>query len=138
MSLFRARPTPPERRHDPNAIPSNVEVGGYRNTTGQIVSTDTALRLAAVYGSVSLIAFRSVGTSLEASAGTSKTACGNGVAKQYSADFASPSLRASLLSRKSPFEQSIGKTPPIAGDSTVRFPPNLSLVPCSQSSAAAA
>lgn len=55
MSLFRARPAPPERRHDPNAIPSNVDAGGYRNTTGQIVSTDSALRLAAVYGSVSLI-----------------------------------------------------------------------------------
>lgn len=56
MSLFRARPGNVEHRHDPNAIPSNVDAGGYRNTTGQIVSTDTALRLAAVYGAVSIIA----------------------------------------------------------------------------------
>lgn len=37
-----------------SAIPSNSE--GYLNNTGVYVNTDTALRLAAVYGSVSLIA----------------------------------------------------------------------------------
>lgn len=56
MSLFRSRPAAPERRDllSSASIPSNSD--GYRNTTGQYVSTDAALRLASVYGSVTLIA----------------------------------------------------------------------------------
>lgn len=55
MSLFRARPVL-ERRDftSSNSIPLNS--AGYANTSGVYVSTDTALRLAAVFGSVSLIA----------------------------------------------------------------------------------
>ncbi|HUR24014.1 MAG TPA: phage portal protein [Acidimicrobiales bacterium] len=56
MSLFRARSAPaPERRDFTSSatIPSNSD--GYRNSSGQHVTTDSALSLASFYGAVSLI-----------------------------------------------------------------------------------
>lgn len=55
MSLFRPRQPAQERRDFVSSatIPSNAE--GYYNTSGRSVTTESALRLAAVYGAVSII-----------------------------------------------------------------------------------
>lgn len=55
MSLFRARRAPERRDYVSSAvIPRNSD--GWANSSGVYVNTDSALRQAAVYGSVSLIA----------------------------------------------------------------------------------